>query len=99
MTYWLFDYDSLPNIESLKRYVTEGVPVGGFLEAVISNDLKEACGRADDENIKVIPVYVSWLYNEAPSTCWGSKERYEAWLTIHHQLRERAKGASDAEPV
>lgn len=66
--------------ESLLAYANEHRPVGSFLEAVISNDLKEALGRADAENIDNLFAIVSWLYNYAPSPCWGSPERYAAWV-------------------
>ena len=63
----------------IKRYIEEGIIPGHFLQAVISNNLSEACGRADDENMKNLPAYVAYFYNEAPATCWGSKERMQSW--------------------
>ena len=64
----------------LTRYVEHGLQPGDFLTAVITNDLKEAVARADDENIKNLPAYVGWLYNEAPAACWGSREAMDAWI-------------------
>ncbi len=72
-------YDDLPLKNALDRYIRAGECLGHFLSAVVSNDLKEACGRADDTNLPFIPLYVQYLYNEAPGACWGSKERMEAW--------------------
>jgi len=65
---------------ALQRYAASGLPVGDFLRAVICNDLKEACGRADDTNQPILPAYVAWLYNEAPMACWGSEQRHLQWL-------------------
>lgn len=65
---------------ALARYIVERRIPGGFLRAVICNDLRAAVERADDANVVAIPAYVRFLYNYAPSSCWGSKERYEAWL-------------------
>jgi len=48
--------------------------------AVLCNNLNEACARADDENITLLPVYVAFFYNEAPSACWGSPENVRTWL-------------------
>ena len=62
-------------------YITKGIPTGDFLRAVISNDLKTAVGRADDENIKALAAYVSFFYMNAPSGCWGSPQAYDAWLS------------------
>lgn len=64
----------------LKAYIERGEPVGDFLQAVIGNNLKEACARADDVNIHLLHVYVIYLYNEAPALCWGSPEIYRAWI-------------------
>ena len=65
----------------IERYLANRIEPGHFLMAVLCNDLKEACGRADDENIELLPVYVAYLYNEAPSACWGSYDKVRAWLT------------------
>lgn len=61
-------------MDAIRRYIDHGVLPGEFLIAVISNDLREAVGRADDENRKNLMAFVGYFYNEAPSTCWGSKE-------------------------
>ena len=66
--------------DSLEAYASKGVPTGGFLRAVLENDLTEAIGRADEHNIRAIQNIVSWVYNEAPSICHGSSEKVEAWL-------------------
>lgn len=64
----------------LKRYIENHIPPGDFLTAIICNDLFEAVGRADDVNAANIPAYVGYFYNEAPSACWGSKEKMKAWV-------------------
>lgn len=65
---------------SIRRYIDHGVKPCDFLTAVICNDLKEAVGRADDENIGALPAYVRYFYNDAPSNCWGSPETMREWL-------------------
>lgn len=77
---WLTDYSLAKNLDGLKRYVEHRAPPGCFLRAVLENDLKGAVARADDENQRVIPIYVFWLYNEAPAACWGSPAAVEEWL-------------------
>ena len=67
-------------VGALRDYIENYVPVGGFLTAVLQNDLTEAVGRADDHNTANLPAYVSYLYNNAPRDCWGSPERVTAWL-------------------
>lgn len=66
--------------EALVAYVEERRPVGGFLTAVIENDLREAVGRADGFNLDQLPAFVNFFYNHAPSTCWGSRAKMDAWL-------------------
>ena len=67
-------------MQALTRYVDDHCPVGDFLTAVLRNDLREACGRADEENLANLPAFVAYLYNEAPAACWGSAEKVAAWL-------------------
>ncbi len=67
-------------LAALLRYTEEHCKVGDFLTAVLENNLSEAVGRADDENLANLPAFVSYLYNEAPAPCWGSKEKVKAWL-------------------
>lgn len=80
-------YDS-PNLlkieqrfkESIDLYVQHRVPTGGFLRAVLENDLRNAIGSADMDAMDNLKHIVCYLYNEIPSNCWGNKERVEAWL-------------------
>lgn len=68
-------------IELLELYAEEHEPVNDeFLEALLCNNLRGACQEADDQNIELIPVYVAYLHNNVPSVCWGSVDRYRAWL-------------------
>ena len=64
----------------IQRYVEQGIPPGDFLTAVIQNNLFEAVGRADEENMENLPAYVAFFYNECPRLCWGSEEKMEAWI-------------------
>ena len=66
--------------DSIDRYVKDRIPTGGFLEAVLCNNLKEAVGRADTQNLKDIKEIVQYCYWEIPSVCWGSPEEVKAWL-------------------
>jgi hypothetical protein len=72
----------------IERYIEHGVPPGDFLQAVIKNDLRHACDRADDENRYLLWDYVLYFYNYAPSECWGSEEQYKAWLAAKRHERE-----------
>lgn len=64
---------------SLKRYIEGGVPLGGFMTAVMANDLMEAVGRADEVNIGILNEICSWVYSYAPRGCHGSYDAVGNW--------------------
>ena len=76
----------------IKRYIDHGVVPGDFLQAVICNDLQEACGRADEENLRNIPAYIGYFYNEAPAGCWGSKEIMQDWIDAVREAKAKEDG-------
>ena len=82
-------------LASLDRYVSQHYQPGGFLIALLSNDLKEACGRADDKNQHALFDIVAYIYNLAPASCWGSASNVAAWLEIGRRVRDNdAEGSS-----
>ena len=60
--------------ESLDRFAHYGVPTGGFLRAVLANDLRVTLILADEDNIQALPAICLYVYNCLPSECWGSRE-------------------------
>lgn len=82
------DYAQIPEHmqSALRRYVLQGLKPGDFLTAVICNDLRNAVGRADSDNLPLLKLYVQWFYNVAPGTCWGSRDIMVRWM------EERAGG-------
>ena len=85
----MMDYDKLPEHcrGGMKRYIEDGVIPGKFLQKVICNDLVGALGRADSINTARIRDYADFLYNEAPTPSWGSKEKMEAWAKKRQEGR------------
>jgi hypothetical protein len=77
-----FDLLNIPHdtMESLRLYVERRIPPGGFLLAVLSNDLMAAFSRADERNIAAMFDIVYYIYNKIPAACWGSPERVREWL-------------------
>ena len=65
--------------DGVLRWIEHGIDGGSFLMAVFSNDLKEAFGRADDINAARLRDYIVYLYNYAPTGCWGSPDNVKAW--------------------
>ena len=76
MSYNIPDYTR----EAIDAYVQHRIPVGGFLTAVLTNNLFEAFARADDNNIAAMFDIVRYIYNETPAVCWGSTEAVTKWL-------------------
>lgn len=62
------------------RYIVNYIKPGDFLCAVITNNLKETFGKADEENQGIIRNYVNWFHNYAPGPCWGSEGKMMKWL-------------------
>lgn len=70
---------------SLERYQNEHVPTGGFLRAVLANDLMQAMGRADIENRRDIFEIVGYIYNDMPGSCHGSYAIVGKWLVRNEE--------------
>jgi hypothetical protein len=68
--------------DGLRRWIMDGIRPGGFLCAVLENNLKESFMRADMTNKRCIDSYVEFLYTYAPSGCWGSKEKLASWEAV-----------------
>lgn len=77
------DYSKVPveyMADGVRRYIEDGVPPGGFLSALFSNDLKLSFGRADDNNIAAMRQWVNFVYWEMPRESQGSPALVKAWI-------------------
>jgi hypothetical protein len=83
----MYNYSLLPSQirHGVQDYVENGNHVGGFLTAVITNDLKNAFGRADEVNRERLFDIVAFFHNEAPGPCWGNPDKMQTWMA-HHGL-------------
>lgn len=75
-------YENIPATTqgALRRYVENGLAPGGFLTAVLCNDLMDAIARADNDNLRNLKSICLFVYNCIPGDAWGSKERMDAWM-------------------
>lgn len=73
----------------LIRYLELGIPPGGFLTAVLENNLFEAFGRADQTNQRALFGIVSWIYNNAPHDSHGSPEQVKAYAGLRQKEQEK----------
>ena len=67
-------------INGLVRYRDRHIATGGFLRAVLQNDLEDAVIRADPESLHALPELVFWINAELPHESRGSRERVGEWL-------------------
>ncbi len=77
--------------DGLIRWLTEGLAPGSFLTAVLSNDLREACARADPINQTALCRIVRFLANDAPLGSWGSAREVEYWYATHQARRAESE--------
>lgn len=67
---------------ALRRYVEQGMYPGGFLEAVLTNNLMAAVARADSENQAALIGICMFVYNEVPSAAWGNVDKMHEWCKL-----------------
>jgi hypothetical protein len=86
------EWRSIPEhcVDGLKLYIERGIRPGGFLQAVLQNDLYLACSRADIVNSLALVAYTKFLHYYAPEACFGSPEAMRAWVA-HHGLAGQKK--------
>ena len=73
--------------QSLTMYYQHGYMPGGFLTALLCNDLMTAVGRADHWNKQCIADIATFVYNEMPADSWGSYEALEAWCKKVYSMK------------
>lgn len=78
----MLKYEILPEglRSGMKLYVEQGILPGGFLTAVLENNLSGAFQRADSRNLPRLQSIVEWCYWELPSPAWGSTGAVAAWI-------------------
>lgn len=76
------DYNKCPpHLQGgMKRYIEEKVAPGHFLRFALENNLVQSINRADGESLGTLTALASFIYNELPTACWGSKEKVDQWL-------------------
>ena len=91
------NYSLIPEYmrDGVRLYLEEGLRPGHFLNAVLENNLVEAAARADRENKHRLLDWATFLYNELPMGCWGSKEKVAAWI----KKKREEKRLSENKPV
>lgn len=75
-------FDGIPAYmhDAIRNYVDHGWLPGGFLTAVLANDLFDAVAHADSANRFCLPAWVEFITNHCPAACHGSFERVNKWV-------------------
>lgn len=73
--------------DSIYTYLVNGWEPGGFLTAVLLNDLYAATSRADSENVKNLASIAKYVYQTLPPICYGTKENIAAWCKMDDDAR------------
>ena len=76
-------------LSGLVRYVRDGIVPGGFLRAVIANDLFDAACRADDDSRAALGELALVIFHHCPSGCIGEKA-IEKWQRKKQDERRRS---------
>jgi hypothetical protein len=78
--------------EAIQDWIAKGThpsQLGSFVRAVLTNDLRTAVGKADEENLAALKEIVGWVYWNVPSGIYGTEL---ALLAYHeHKLAERER--------
>ncbi len=77
---------------ALWNYLHYGIEPGGFLSAVLQNDLTGAYSCADQKNTYAMRDWVLLLYNEIPHGAWGSLGKFHNWMQAIRVREEAANG-------
>lgn len=64
----------------LENYLCHGLNPGGFLTAVLANEMYTAVAKADFWNKTRLCYIVGWITTNAPSESYGSYERVKNWI-------------------
>lgn len=80
----MLDFSNYPTIPgrtqvALVDYIERGILPGGFLCAVLANDLYTAIGQADSENLVALPKIVEFLWNDVSAAAIGNYENVRNW--------------------
>jgi hypothetical protein len=70
----------------LVRYFSDGILPGGFLQAVLCNNLREAVKRTGAGSEFALSPLIDFLLAHAPSASWGSREAVLGWTTTPTSL-------------
>ena len=72
------EYNLIPDrtLATLINWARQGIRPGGFLTAVLTNDLQGAVARADLENQRALVQIAKFVHHKLPSRCHTGSQAY-----------------------
>lgn len=80
-------------IDTIDGYALHGIPPGGFMKAVLINDLFGAMQRADYWNKNNLQTIVDVITHYLPREAYGNSENYHAWIADKNGCRSKFASA------
>lgn len=71
----------------INEYVTEGARPGGFLYAVLTDQLFGAVTRADNRSLRHLRGILWFVNHYTPAACRGSQATVEKWIALTREER------------
>lgn len=81
--------------ESVRNYIEHGFAPGGFLYAVLTNNLADSFNKGDMLNAQSLGNYVRFMWWEIDSDAWGSPEKVDAWIKKGGSLGHESQGTTE----
>jgi hypothetical protein len=75
--------------QSIQNYLLRGYNPGGFVTAILANDLDRAVSVADTVNRQMFWAIARWVQTRCPDSARGSYEAVEAWCRDQDGCRTR----------
>jgi hypothetical protein len=72
--------------DGLALYFADGILPGGWLQAVLCNNLRETVARGTTASLGALPALIELLLWHAPAQAWGTREKVRAWTTTPERL-------------
>lgn len=83
--------DNPYGLESFLRTVVDGLPPGGFMSALLSNDFRMVAAHADDTNARHLHAWAIVLANWCPAYMVGDRDALEGHMRHQHAATTGAR--------
>ena len=83
----------------ITNYFERGLHPGGFVSAVVPNDLSRAVQSAEHENRKHIPSITRWILFNAPAASRGSWAAFDNWIDNANEVRSKWLAQAERELI